>query len=101
MALATYLIMQGYYTQGLYRFKSIMDPFRRIRPLVSVCVMTAVILIAVAFGMKVSEDFSRIWAVSWIGSVIGFSVFKSLRFLADLAEARRTWRFDRTNCYLW
>ncbi len=55
---------------GIYTFSTILAPLTNLPKLAVVCLTSFMLLLAVAFSLKVSEDFSRIWMYSF-----GISVF--------------------------
>lgn len=59
------LTLQGFHLAGLYRFESIIEPARQIKRLVLVCGLVFVSLLLLAFALKVSASFSRVWMFSW------------------------------------
>ena len=62
--LATLLIVLAANAWGLYRFPVILHPGRHVRRLLTLCGIVFFGLIALAFALKVSTEFSRIWAFS-------------------------------------
>ena len=50
---------------GIYSFSTILAPFLNIPKLAIACLTSFMLLLAVAFSLKVSEDFSRIWMYSF------------------------------------
>ena len=50
---------------GVYRFESLTRPTRYLPKLASVYGLIFVALVVVAFGLKISDQFSRIWLFSW------------------------------------
>ncbi|USG61322.1 undecaprenyl-phosphate glucose phosphotransferase [Sneathiella marina] len=50
---------------GIYSFSTILAPLLNIPKLAIACLTSFMLLLAVAFSLKVSEDFSRIWMYSF------------------------------------
>ena len=59
---------------GLYRFDPIMRPFAFVDKIVVAFGTTILFLLAAAFALKVSTDFSRIWLASFVGSACAATV---------------------------
>jgi len=51
---------------GLYRFSRILAPHRQIVLLAGICLILFLLLTAGTFALKISIDFSRVWAFSWL-----------------------------------
>lgn len=72
---------------GIYSFSTILAPLMNLPKLAIACMTSFMLLLAVAFSLKVSEDFSRIWMYSFgiltfclvtISRVAGFFVIRYL-----------------------
>ncbi|RMF96608.1 MAG: undecaprenyl-phosphate glucose phosphotransferase [Gammaproteobacteria bacterium] len=70
IALFALLVQQTFLALGLYRFNCIIRPARQARRLVMIPAGLFLLLLAVAFALKVSEEFSRLWAFSWVAAVM-------------------------------
>jgi len=64
--ITTYLVVHGLHTAGLYQFDRIIHSKQQLGSIVMTCAFTFLVLLAVAYGLKVSEEFSRVWALSWL-----------------------------------
>jgi len=64
----TFILLQAFHTIGLYRFGTILSPYRQIAKIVGVCLLLFLLMTTGAFALKISEDFSRVWAFAWIVS---------------------------------
>ncbi len=70
VALYAFLVLQTFLALGLYRFNCIIRPARHARRLALVPAALFLVLLAVAFALKVSEEFSRLWAFAWLASIM-------------------------------
>lgn len=64
------LTLQGFHLAGLYRFESIIEPARQIKRLVVVCGLVFASLVLLAFALKISASFSRVWIFGWFVSQV-------------------------------
>ena len=64
------LLVQSFNTIGLYRFSRLLRPYRQIVAIVGSCLLFFLALTAGAFALKMSADFSRVWAFSWLAATI-------------------------------
>jgi len=89
VSLAAILVVLGAHAAGLYRFTSLLAPRRQIRRILAVCGTTFLILIAFAFALKISTNFSRLWTFSWmlcfVTTIVAIRLFvaDALRRLAE------------------
>jgi Undecaprenyl-phosphate glucose phosphotransferase len=77
---------------GLYRFGVVMDPAPRLSLFAVICCLVFLVLVAAAFALKISSQFSRAWAFSWLLSTVvvgGFARVVAARTLRRLAHAGR------------
>jgi Undecaprenyl-phosphate glucose phosphotransferase len=77
---------------GLYRFNVVMDPVPRLSSFVIVCCLVFLVLLATAFALKISSQFSRAWAFSWLFAAAALGVTARLgaaRAFRRLAHAGR------------
>ena len=72
----------AFYQAGLYDVGSMCSPLGQIHKVVGILVVTLLSYLALAFALKVSGQFSRVWFFSW---------FLSSAFLIFLE--RELWRF--------
>ena len=61
IAIHTTLTVIGFYLAGLYKFDAIKRPLQRWRAMFAVSAIVFLLLIALAFALKMSLDFSRVW----------------------------------------
>lgn len=80
------LTLQGFHLAGLYRFESIIEPARQIKRIVAVCGMVFISLVLLAFALKISASFSRVWMFGWLASQI--TLLLIFRFGWDLLLRR-------------
>ena len=66
----TAALLQGFHHAGLYRFSSIVHPLRQIGKITGISVLVFLLMIGIAFALKISADFSRVWAFAWLISSI-------------------------------
>jgi Undecaprenyl-phosphate glucose phosphotransferase len=95
IVLMTYLVIQTFSVVGLYRFAAIRHPVQQAGKIISIFAAVVLVLVAAAFFLKISEEFSRVWilassilAVSMILLVRGASV-RVLRTLATRGRLTR------------
>jgi len=95
-ALSVLLIVLGLHAAGLYRFPAILHPARHVRRLLGVSLFVFLVLVALAFSLKVSSDFSRIWAFAsmLLATVmilaLRFSIASTLTRFAKQGRVART-----------
>lgn len=56
------LTLGAFYIFGLYKFDSVANPHRQIPKIFSVCGTIFLLLVSLAFALKLSEEFSRVWS---------------------------------------
>jgi Undecaprenyl-phosphate glucose phosphotransferase len=66
ISLYTVVTLQAFHNIGLYRFNHILQPRRQARKIPLVCGSVFMAVVAIGFTLKVSSDFSRVWAFAWI-----------------------------------
>ncbi|MDJ0929343.1 MAG: undecaprenyl-phosphate glucose phosphotransferase [Gammaproteobacteria bacterium] len=89
IALYTFLLVQSFLVTELYRFSRIISPGQQVRKLVLIPVGIFLILLAIAFALKISDQFSRVWAFTWLGSIaflVPLGRFAVKAFLGRLAR---------------
>ena len=95
IALYSLLMVQSFYMVGLYRFSRILTPHRQVTNIAGICLILTLILIACVFALKISEEFSRVWAFSWFfANVIGivtarFALYKIVTRLSEQGRIGR------------
>ena len=65
IGIAAFLIIPAFYVAGLYRIEIVGRIEAQIRAALVICVGVALFLIALTFALKISAQFSRVWAFSW------------------------------------
>jgi len=70
VTLGALLIVLAFHAAGLYRFPVIMRPGRHLGRVFAVCCAVFLFLAALAFALKVSGDFSRLWMFCWMAGTI-------------------------------
>ena len=66
LAIQTVLVLTTFYFAKLYNLDPIARPARQVKNLLPICVATFLILMALAFALKISAQFSRVWFFSWL-----------------------------------
>lgn len=66
----TIVMLLAFNLGGLYRFSMIIAPRLQAARIITICCMLFLALVACAFAVKVSNQYSRIWAFSWLSSTI-------------------------------
>ena len=95
ISLYALIMVQSFYMAGLYRFSRILAPHRQIVVLVGICVILFLLLTTGTFALKISEEFSRVWAFSWLltniaGIVVArFALYRVVRSLSDEGRIAR------------
>ncbi len=80
-AIYAFVTIAAFYFADLYKFESVTHPAHQIKKILVICVIVFLVLVALAFALKISAQFSRVWA---------FSSFLSATFLICL---ERTYGF--------
>jgi Undecaprenyl-phosphate glucose phosphotransferase len=55
-----------FYLADLYRFEAVIRPRRHVQTVIAICGIVFLLLVTLSFALKVSAQFSRIWAFSWL-----------------------------------
>lgn len=95
IALYSLLMVQSFYMMGLYRFSCILMPHRQIANISGICLTLILVLTACVFALKISAEFSRVWAFSWLfANVAGIVTarFAIHRIVSRLSEQGRIGR---------
>jgi Undecaprenyl-phosphate glucose phosphotransferase len=66
VTLAAGILVLLFHAAGLYRFPAVMSPKASAARIVGICMIAALALLALAFGLKISSHYSRFWAGSWL-----------------------------------
>lgn len=71
-ALLIYVIIMGQWfrSAGLYRLDQVVRPQRVWKKIAGLCIVVFLMLLFFAFALKVSADFSRVWGITWLISII-------------------------------
>ncbi|HSR72888.1 MAG TPA: hypothetical protein VLL72_10960, partial [Kiloniellales bacterium] len=77
---------------GLYRPGAVFERALRAGRAVPAWALTFAVLLTVAFALKVSENFSRVWTVGWFASGLGGLVILRLALGAWIGRAARAGR---------
>ena len=60
------LLVQSFHMAGLYRFSRMLQPQSQIVIIPGIGLVLFLLLTTCAFALKISADFSRVWAFSWL-----------------------------------
>lgn len=60
-AIVAYLVIQSFYLAGMYSFDAICAPSQQIGRIFYICSAVFLALVAAAFALKISDDYSRVW----------------------------------------
>lgn len=63
-AIHTLVTMSAFYFADLYKLGSITRPFHQLKKILVICATIFLVLVAFAFALKISAQFSRVWAFS-------------------------------------
>jgi hypothetical protein len=63
-------LLLGLHAVRAYDFRTIMNPLRSAATIVAVCGLVFMVLLALAFAFKISSAISRLWAFSWMLSLV-------------------------------
>ncbi len=83
LVLAMLLTIGAFYFSGLYKFGAITHPAEQIKKIIVICSVVFLCLVGLGFALKISAQFSRVWAFStffssvfliYIGRMVGYHV---------------------------
>ncbi len=66
LAIQTALVLTAFYFTNLYDFETISHPARQVKNILPICAATFLALVVLAFALKISATFSRVWFFSWL-----------------------------------
>jgi len=89
------LALQAFRLGGLYRFASIISPGKQVVRLASTLAVILLTLLAAGFALKISEQFSRIWAFSWLLTMVILLVGERFAIAAIVRRFAETGRLGR------
>jgi Undecaprenyl-phosphate glucose phosphotransferase len=64
------LLVQSFLVTGMYRFGRLIKPDSHVRRLMLIPVGIFLILLTLAFALKTSEEFSRVWAFAFLAALV-------------------------------
>lgn len=70
LGINTLATVAAFNSAGLYRCEYLTRPVYQIKKILPICGAVFLILLALAFSLKVSSQFSRVWAFTWFGSIV-------------------------------
>ena len=65
LTLDTLFVLAAFGLAGLYHFESLSHPERQLHKIFMICGLSFMIMTVLAFALKISEEFSRVWAFAW------------------------------------
>ncbi len=65
-AIMGFFTAQSFYLGGLYRFTSLIHPAESLLRIMTLLPVVFMFLLGCAFALKTSDQFSRVWAFSWL-----------------------------------
>lgn len=68
--LFTLLMLQSMQIAGLYRFSRVLEPFGTVLRQAALMLLVFLLLVTCAFALKISEQFSRVWAFTYISTLL-------------------------------
>ncbi|MDX9862836.1 MAG: undecaprenyl-phosphate glucose phosphotransferase [Rhodospirillales bacterium] len=87
-AFGTLLAINFFYLAGLYQPDILKQPGTAVRRTAACWLSVAAVMVAAGFLSKTSEDYSRLWAMTWFG--LGLAALLGLRWLFFVQAARWT-----------
>jgi Undecaprenyl-phosphate glucose phosphotransferase len=86
------LVLFAFHSVGLYRFTAIVQPLRQTGRIALVCIGAFLLLTTIFFALKVSEQYSRVWAFSLLfGSMALIFCARMVLSRALTESAHRGW----------
>jgi len=82
-------VVAAFYQARLYDVDSICNPFGHFPKALGILAVTFLVFLALAFALKISTEFSRVWVFSW------FLSSASLIFLGRLLSRSLLWQWAR------
>ncbi|MEO7387064.1 MAG: undecaprenyl-phosphate glucose phosphotransferase [Gammaproteobacteria bacterium] len=81
-----FVAAQSLYAAGLYRFGSLIEPVRNAGRQITVYTVLFLLLLSVGFALRISSEFSRVWAFSWLAITVTLSVSSRLIIASKLTR---------------
>ena len=88
-------VVFAFYRAGLYGMGSICSPLGQIHKILGILVVTLLSFLALAFALKVSSQFSRVWFFSWFVSSAFLIILERELWLFLFKQWGRTGRLSR------
>lgn len=86
LVIASSLIITAFYFVKLYEFQSIVNPGQQLKRILLVCGTVFLLLVTLAFALKISEEISRVWSFSTL--IIATILICTLRWYGYLILRR-------------
>jgi len=88
-------LVQSLYAAGMYRFSVLMAPLAHAGRQIAIYVLLFLLLIAGGFALKISAEFSRVWAFSWLVALGILGIGSRLGLAAVVKNAASAGRIRR------
>ncbi len=95
MAVFTAFILVGFYNARLYSFRALSRPHTRIGKVIILPFMLFSGLLTMAFVFKITDEYSRVWTVTWFFSTITLMAFLRYVVYHLLQKWGKEGRFSR------
>ena len=95
MAISAIMTIVCFYNLGLYDFRSLTRPQARVGKIVLFETMLFSFMLTLAFVFKITDEFSRVWTVSWFISSLVLMVFVRFYYYTLLQKWGREGKLTR------
>ncbi len=95
VTIAAFLIVQSFLYARLYKFNRIIEPARQTGKILAICTIVFLAMVTLSFALKISAEFSRIWAFSWLMSATALMIVVRFGFFFLLSSWAREGRLGR------
>lgn len=93
--ITSFLTLAVFKKIGLYQITSVSNPISILPKICGALTITFLVFMAIAFSLKVSEDFSRVWFFSWLISSTSLICFGRYIWSIRIRQWARAGRFSR------
>ena len=80
---------------GLYNFEALTKRRQQLRKIIASSALAFLLVGAFAFALKISDDFSRVWAFSWFGATVVLIVVSRSLYYTMLKKAALAGQLNR------
>jgi Undecaprenyl-phosphate glucose phosphotransferase len=95
IGLYTLLLVLGLHVTGAYNFRAIVRPLHQLPTIAAVAVAVMFVLVTLAFALKISTSFSRLWTFSWLLSSIAAVLLVRVAMATMLRQLAAAGRIGR------